>query len=118
MLTENSVVRPRTDATPEVQPDAAGATAADRGFDDSPEASALFIKLVALQDGPQRDMVRDELVSLWLPMAHRVAARFRDRGEAIEDLRQVAALGLIKAIDRFDPARGAFESYAIPTITG
>ncbi|MFJ6509363.1 SigB/SigF/SigG family RNA polymerase sigma factor [Streptomyces sp. NPDC091879] len=118
MLTENSAVRPRTDATPEVQPDAAGATAADRGFDDSPEASALFIKLVELQDGPQRDMVRDELVSLWLPMAHRIAGRFRDRGEAMEDLRQVAALGLIKAIDRFDPARGAFESYAVPTITG
>ena len=51
-------------------------------------------------------------------MAHRIAGRFRDRGEAIEDLRQVAALGLVKAVDGFDPARGAFESYAIPTITG
>ncbi len=51
-------------------------------------------------------------------MAHRIAGRFRDRGESIEDLRQVAALGLVKAIDRFDPERGAFESYAVPTITG
>ncbi|CAM5587990.1 RNA polymerase sigma-B factor OS=Streptomyces albaduncus OX=68172 GN=FHS32_001737 PE=4 SV=1 [Streptomyces griseoloalbus] len=51
-------------------------------------------------------------------MAHRIAGRFRDRGESIEDLRQVAALGLVKAIDRFDPSRGAFESYAVPTITG
>jgi RNA polymerase sigma-B factor len=51
-------------------------------------------------------------------MAHRIASRFRDRGEVIEDLRQVAALGLVKAVDRFDPERGAFESYAVPTITG
>ena len=54
----------------------------------------------------------------WLPMAHRIAGRFRDRGESIEDLRQVAAMGLVKAIDRYDPSRGAFESYAVPTITG
>ncbi|MFG3144104.1 SigB/SigF/SigG family RNA polymerase sigma factor [Streptomyces sp. NPDC048243] len=92
--------------------------AARRHHDDSPEATALFERLVALDDGPERDAVRDELVALWLPMAHRIAGRFRDRGEALEDLRQVAALGLIKAVDRFDPARGAFESYAVPTITG
>ncbi|GAA3290837.1 hypothetical protein GCM10020295_06190 [Streptomyces cinereospinus] len=51
-------------------------------------------------------------------MAHRIAGRFRDRGESLEDLKQVAALGLVKAIDRYDPSRGAFESYAVPTITG
>ncbi|MFD5522240.1 SigB/SigF/SigG family RNA polymerase sigma factor [Streptomyces sp. NPDC127066] len=120
MLTENPAVRPHTDTDTdsEARPADAAAVAADRGFDDSPEAGALFIRLVELEDGPERDAVRDELVSLWLPMAHRIAGRFRDRGEAIEDLRQVAALGLIKAVDRFDPVRGAFESYAIPTITG
>ncbi|MFF3420054.1 SigB/SigF/SigG family RNA polymerase sigma factor [Streptomyces sp. NPDC002698] len=118
MLTENPAVRPHTDAVSEAQPADAAAVAADRGFDDSPVAGALFIRLVELEDGPERDAVRDELVGLWLPMAHRIAGRFRDRGEAIEDLRQVAALGLIKAVDRFDPVRGAFESYAVPTITG
>ena len=51
-------------------------------------------------------------------MAHRIAGRFRNRGESLEDLRQVAALGLVKAIDRYEPERGAFESYAVPTITG
>ena len=52
-------------------------------------------------------------------MSERLAGRFRNRGEALEDLRQVAALGLVKAVDRYDPARGAaFESYAVPTITG
>ncbi|MET7746003.1 SigB/SigF/SigG family RNA polymerase sigma factor [Streptomyces sp. NPDC005385] len=90
----------------------------NRGYDDSPDTHALFVRLVELKDGPERATVRDELVNAWLPMAHRLAARFRDRGENIEDLRQVAALGLLKAVDGFDPARGAFESYAIPTITG
>ncbi|MFE9811920.1 SigB/SigF/SigG family RNA polymerase sigma factor [Streptomyces sp. NPDC005227] len=86
--------------------------------EDHAESTILFVRLADLQDSPQRDRVRNELVALWLPMAHRLAGRFRDRGEAMEDLRQVAALGLVKAIDRFDPGRGAFESYAIPTITG
>ncbi|MFI8091126.1 SigB/SigF/SigG family RNA polymerase sigma factor [Streptomyces sp. NPDC086080] len=89
-----------------------------RRHDDAPDTAALFDRLYSLEDGPERDAVRDELVTAWLPMAHRIAGRFRDRGESIEDLRQVAALGLVKAIDRFDPSRGAFESYAVPTITG
>nr|WP_303715190.1 SigB/SigF/SigG family RNA polymerase sigma factor [Kutzneria buriramensis]WKX15609.1 SigB/SigF/SigG family RNA polymerase sigma factor [Kutzneria buriramensis] len=89
-----------------------------RNHDDAPDTTALFTRLAALEDGPERDALRDELVAAWLPMAHRIAGRFRDRGESIEDLRQVAALGLVKAIDRFEPERGAFESYAVPTITG
>jgi RNA polymerase sigma-B factor len=89
-----------------------------RPHDDAPDTAALFKRLAALEDGPERDAVRDELVTAWLPMAHRIAGRFRERGESLEDLRQVAALGLVKAIDRFDPERGAFESYAVPTITG
>ncbi|WP_306187511.1 MULTISPECIES: SigB/SigF/SigG family RNA polymerase sigma factor [unclassified Streptomyces] len=94
------------------------AAPARRPHDDAPDTAALFHRLAALEDGPERDSVRDALVTAWLPMAHRIAGRFRDRGESIEDLRQVAALGLVKAIDRFDPGRGAFESYAVPTITG
>ncbi|MET9972892.1 SigB/SigF/SigG family RNA polymerase sigma factor, partial [Streptomyces sp. NPDC006356] len=47
-----------------------------------------------------------------------IAGRIRNRGESLEDLRQAAALGLVKAIDRHEPGRGAFESYAVPTITG
>ncbi|MFF0142311.1 SigB/SigF/SigG family RNA polymerase sigma factor [Streptomyces sp. NPDC005227] len=89
-----------------------------RTHEEYPEAAALFAQLADLQDGPQREAVRDELVTVWLPMAHRLASRFRDRGEAMDDLRQVAALGLVKAVDGFDPSRGAFESYAVPTITG
>ncbi|GGY87774.1 RNA polymerase sigma factor [Streptomyces olivaceoviridis] len=117
MLTDMSTSRPGTPATPS---DTAGAPAATtrRNHDDAPDTAELFVRLAELEDGPERDAVRDELVTAWLPMAHRIAGRFRDRGESVEDLRQVAALGLVKAIDRFDPSRGAFESYAVPTITG
>ncbi|KOV53974.1 RNA polymerase sigma factor [Streptomyces sp. AS58] len=89
-----------------------------RRHDDAPDTARLFTRLHGLEEGPERDAVRDELVTVWLPMAHRIAGRFRDRGESLEDLRQVAALGLVKAIDRYDPDRGAFESYAVPTVTG
>ncbi|MEU3276553.1 SigB/SigF/SigG family RNA polymerase sigma factor [Streptomyces antibioticus] len=93
-------------------------TAPRRTHDDAPDTANRFARLAALPDGPERDALRDELVTVWLPMAHRIAGRFRDRGEAVEDLRQVAALGLVKAVDRYEPERGAFESYAVPTITG
>ncbi|MBL1084696.1 SigB/SigF/SigG family RNA polymerase sigma factor [Streptomyces actinomycinicus] len=117
MLTDMSTSRPGTTAVTDTTP-AAGATPARRTHDDAPDTAQLFVRLAELDDGPERDAVRDELVTAWLPMAHRIAGRFRDRGESVEDLRQVAALGLVKAIDRFDPSRGAFESYAVPTITG
>ncbi|MEU2427650.1 RNA polymerase sigma factor SigF [Streptomyces sp. NPDC007851] len=87
--------------------------------DDSPDTATDFVRLAALPEGPQRRALRDELVELWLPMAERIAVRFRGRGEALEDLCQVAALGLVKAVDHYDPERGrAFEAYAVPTITG
>jgi RNA polymerase sigma-B factor len=87
--------------------------------DDAPDTAAAFERLAALPDGPERQALRDELVQAWLPMANRIAIRYRGRGECVEDLCQVAALGLVKAVDRYDTGRGhAFESYAIPTITG
>ncbi|GAA3831911.1 RNA polymerase sigma factor SigF [Streptomyces phyllanthi] len=89
-----------------------------RAHDDAPDTIAVFVRLSELEEGPEREALRDELVKAWLPMAHRIAGKFRNRGESLEDLRQVAALGLLKAIDRFEPERGAFESYAVPTITG
>lgn len=87
--------------------------------DDAPDTAAAFRRLTEMPHGPERDALRQELVSAWLPMAERLAGRFRNRGEALDDLRQVAALGLVKAVDRYDPERGsAFESYAVPTVTG
>ncbi|KQX65530.1 MULTISPECIES: SigB/SigF/SigG family RNA polymerase sigma factor [unclassified Streptomyces] len=87
--------------------------------DDAPDTDESFARLAKLPDGPERQALKDELVRLWLPMAERIAVRFRGRGENLEDLYQVAALGLVKAVDHYDPDRGrAFEAYAVPTITG
>ncbi|MER5432548.1 SigB/SigF/SigG family RNA polymerase sigma factor [Streptomyces sp. NPDC002588] len=110
MLTDMSTSRPAASAR--------SAAHTRRTHDDAPDTASRFVRLNSLEPGPERDALRDEIVTAWLPMAHRIAGRFRDRGEAVEDLRQVAALGLVKAVDRFDPERGAFESYAVPTITG
>ncbi|MFG2755257.1 RNA polymerase sigma factor SigF [Streptomyces wuyuanensis] len=87
--------------------------------DDAPDTADAFVRLARLADGPERTALRHELVRAWLPMADRLAGRYRNRGEALEDLRQVAALGLVKAVERYDPDRGgAFESFAVPTIDG
>ncbi|MFF8867513.1 SigB/SigF/SigG family RNA polymerase sigma factor [Streptomyces sp. NPDC015139] len=107
-----------TSTSPFDGPAGAARAPTPRGHDDAPDTAALFLRLAALANGAERDAVRAELVTAWLPMAHRIADRFRDRGELVEDLHQVAALGLIRAVDGFDPSRGAFECYAVPTITG
>ncbi|OPF81834.1 RNA polymerase subunit sigma [Streptomyces antioxidans] len=94
-------------------------TGARRRHDDTPDTTADFERLAALSKGPERDALAERLVGAWLPMAHRLARRYRNRGENLEDLEQVAALGLVKAVDRYDPGRGgAFQAYAIPTIVG
>ncbi|MGW8889396.1 SigB/SigF/SigG family RNA polymerase sigma factor [Streptomyces sp. NPDC055749] len=87
--------------------------------EDSPSADQAFRELSALPPGTERQDCRSRTIDVWLPMAYRLATRFRNRGEPMDDLRQVAAMGLVKAVDRFDPTRGnAFETYAIPTVTG
>src|SRR5919197_3467679 len=62
---------------------------------------------------------REELVARHLPLVRALARRYAGRGEQLEDLVQVGAIGLIKAIDRFDLERGVqLTTYAIPTIIG
>lgn len=62
---------------------------------------------------------RARLIEQHLPLVRAIARRFTDRGESFDDLVQVGALGLIKAVDRFDPARGVtLGAYAAPTIAG
>jgi RNA polymerase sigma-B factor len=62
---------------------------------------------------------RDELVRRFLPLARQLAGRYKRGSEPIDDLVQVASLGLVKAIDRYDLERAsAFSSYAVPTILG
>ena len=83
-------------------------------------ARELFEKLQALPEGDQeRQRIRGELVELHLPLVEYLARRFRNRGEWLDDLTQVATIGLIKSIDRFDLSRGVeFSTYATPTIVG
>ncbi|MFR0357319.1 SigB/SigF/SigG family RNA polymerase sigma factor [Streptomyces sediminimaris] len=80
---------------------------------------ALMRDVAVRPPGPGRAAARDDAVRRLLPLARRLARRFRHRGEDLDDLLQVASLGLVKAVDGYDPARGhAFLSYAVPTIVG
>jgi RNA polymerase sigma-B factor len=80
----------------------------------------LFAELNAPDaDENARRKARDSLVELHLPLVEYLARRFRNRGEPLDDLVQVATIGLIKSIDRFDSERGVeFSTYATPTIVG
>jgi RNA polymerase sigma-B factor len=76
-------------------------------------------KLFARYRGRDDLAARDELVERFLPLAMRLAQRYHRGAEPLDDLVQVASVGLLKAIDRFDPERGtAFSSFAVPTIAG
>jgi RNA polymerase sigma-B factor len=80
---------------------------------DEARSAELFRRL----PGDQR--ARDDLVTMYLPLAEYLARRFNGRGEALDDLVQVAGIGLIKAVDRFDSDRGIkFSTYATATIVG
>jgi RNA polymerase sigma-B factor len=70
-------------------------------------------------DDPRRDALRDQLVTGFLPVAQHIARRFNNRGEPLDDLVQVATVGLINAVDRYSPDRGSdFFSFAVPTMSG
>jgi RNA polymerase sigma-B factor len=61
---------------------------------------------------------RNRLIETHLPLVRALARRFAWRGEPLDDLIQVGCIGLIHAVDRYDPGRGPFEAYAVPTING
>jgi RNA polymerase sigma-B factor len=83
-------------------------------------AEQLLRQRAALPAGhPDRAGLRTRGVEAGLPLARSLASRYRGRGEPLEDLFQVAALALVKAVDGYDPDLGAaFTSYAVPTIVG
>ena len=75
----------------------------------------LFARMRVAADGGAREM----LIERYLPLARRLARRYQHTDEPIEDLIQVASIGLLKAVDRFDCSREVmFSSYAVPTILG
>jgi RNA polymerase sigma-B factor len=86
-----------------------------RGVPDRDHVKELF-RLLREADDPE---VRQELIEAHLGLVEYLARRFAGRGEPLEDLIQVATIGLIKAVDRFDPDRAVeFSTYATPTIVG
>ncbi len=90
-------------------------TAADRA-----KARDMFLRLQELPgEDRERARLRELLVEAHLPLVEYLARRFRNRGEPLDDLIQVATIGLIKSVDRFDLERGVeFSTYATPTIVG
>lgn len=112
-----AAVGPGTDGVSLRPTEDAGTTSQSTGYQ---HLAPLFIELAGLGPGhPQRARLRERLVSEHLPLARNIARRFSHRGEPQDDLEQVATVGLIHAVDRFEPGRGSdFLSFAIPTITG
>jgi RNA polymerase sigma-B factor len=86
-----------------------------RYLSDSKREEILFIRYQRNGDMA----AREELVQRFLPLARRLARRYERASEPLDDLVQVASIGLVKAIDRFEAEHGAgFSSYAVPTILG
>ncbi|MFJ3504547.1 MULTISPECIES: RNA polymerase sigma factor SigF [unclassified Streptomyces] len=117
---------------PKSEDEGAAGAREDDGADEAPEvpavpaphdrsgARALFVELRELPEGsPEKAELRNRLVRMHLPLVEHLARRFRNRGEPLDDLTQVATIGLIKSVDRFDPERGVeFSTYATPTVVG
>ncbi|HEX6967265.1 MAG TPA: SigB/SigF/SigG family RNA polymerase sigma factor, partial [Micromonosporaceae bacterium] len=90
----------------------------ERGLEDLDAAAMAYAARIAGVSEERRREAREELVRFALPFAGRLARRYRGRGEPLEDLEQVARLGLVNAVDRYDPERGSFTAYAAITIVG
>jgi RNA polymerase sigma-B factor len=79
----------------------------------------LWERVTSSQSEEERDGLREEIVLVNLPVAQGIARRYGSRGMPLEDLEQVACLGLVKAVRGFDPARQKdFLGYAVPTVSG
>src|SRR6201999_551761 len=95
---------------------------ASRAYPEDPDSRAARSRAdrVLLERAHRGDAgAREQLVQRFLPLARQLARRYQRGGEPLDDLVQVASLGLLKAIDRYDPAREtAFSSFAVPTILG
>jgi RNA polymerase sigma-B factor len=99
---------------------AVAVSACEPAAPESPEWRTIEDARLLLRYHHEGDLAaREELTLRFIPLARQLAARYRHAGESLEDLVQVACLGLLKAIDRYDPDRGeGFARYAVPTMLG
>lgn len=86
--------------------------------DDYADVGGLCREMNQLTDDLKRRRLRSRIITKCLPLADHIAYRFVGRAEAADDLMQVARLALIKTIDRYDPDKGPFLGYAVPSIMG
>jgi RNA polymerase sigma-B factor len=115
------LLSPPPAAPPGSPPRPAGAPGRGAGHSNEyAHLTPLFVELARLPEGhPRRTELREQLITGYLPVAQHIALRYTHRGELLSDLEQVATVGLIQAVDRFDPGRGfEFLTFAVPTITG
>ncbi|MBH0120419.1 SigB/SigF/SigG family RNA polymerase sigma factor [Rhodococcus sp. CX] len=98
----------------------AGAGPANNRRIDEAELAELFVALRACTPGSaEATALHENIVTASMPLAQNIAQRFAGRGEDIDDLNQVAYVGLLQAIDRFDAEKGrGFAAYAVPTVMG
>jgi RNA polymerase sigma-B factor len=87
-------------------------------LEDLDTAALIFHRSDPARDRGAQRQARDDLIAFALPFAGRIACRYGWRGEPMDDLEQVARLGLVKAVDRYDPERGSFTAYAVVTMVG
>ncbi|WP_405166781.1 RNA polymerase sigma factor SigF [Nocardia sp. NBC_01499] len=91
-----------------------------RGTDDYTQLEPLFAQLATLAaTDPHRIVLREDLITRCLPLAEHIARKYAGRGENFDDLLQTARVGMVAAVDRYDPDYGAsFVAFAVPTIMG
>jgi RNA polymerase sigma-B factor len=87
-------------------------------LDDLDAAAVAYARRWQCAGDDQRQHLRDDLICRCMPFADRMARRYGGRPEPIEDLEQVARVGLIMAVDRYDPGRGSFTAFAVLTVCG
>ncbi|MFF2549385.1 RNA polymerase sigma factor SigF [Nocardia sp. NPDC058058] len=86
---------------------------------DNIEAAFEELAIAVENSDPKQEMLRERIIQRCLPLADHIARRFAGRGEGFDDLQQVARVGLVQAVGRYDVSRGStFLSFAIPTIMG